>query len=106
MPNFKPSLPETGPSVLTIEVKCPVPTLNALLKLSHWGRHSLKKKIQADLLSVLLAEDASLRTKMHLSGNTFWMRSVLRELSPATRLADWITRSDRKKSHQKPMRER
>lgn len=90
---------------MKIVVRHRVPTLNALLKLSWRGQHTEKKKTQAAMLLSLRASESDLLTMMRSSGNTLWMRSATPDCSPAMRLADWITRSDKLKSHTSPMRE-
>lgn len=91
--------------IVEIVVYHPVPTLNALLKLTWRGQHNEKKKTQAAMLLSLRASESGLLTTMRSSENTLWMRSATPDCSPAMRLADWITRSDKRKSHTSPMRE-
>lgn len=35
--------------LLSLTLPTPVPSLNAVFKLGHWGRNSLKRKIQAEV---------------------------------------------------------
>lgn len=90
---------------IKLVVQCQVPSLNQLFKAGWRGRHRIANETQLALLSSLQASESDLLTKMRLSGNTLWMLSATADCSPATRLAAWITRSDKIKSHRNPMNE-
>lgn len=90
---------------IKIVVPYKIPSLNQVLKW-HWRRrHQESRKTQLALYAALKAIESDLLIQMRSSENGWWMRSGTADCSPAIRLGNWITRSDKLKSHRNPLKE-